>query len=202
MKQLTKFKLVFIVLVLCMNLLACDNKENAYFKGQYLYIGTEKYVESTGIYKETNTVICRTNNDYIIYEVDGDTEHNYVVARSFLDQKLYVKENYKKEKTTIEGYYFEQNSMKYICEKEFTYIFKKMLDCKEIVELDDESLIAYKREGISVYVRYYNDCVGEYCGSIIFNGIDYMYYNYQEDNTILINEEMMKKLVEFNVLKE
>ncbi len=42
--------------------------------------------------------------------MDGDVEHIYVVARSFLDQNLYVKENYIKDKTVIESVCFKQSS--------------------------------------------------------------------------------------------
>lgn len=182
--------------------MACSSKENAYFEGQYLYIGEEKYVEATGLYEETNIVIVQTNDNFTIYEVEGDLEHNYIAARSFLDQTLYVKENYIKDKTIIEGVCFKQSSAEYIYEVDFIDIFKEMLECKEIVEIDNDRLMMYRREGIDVYIKFAKDCVGEYCGSILCNEIGYMYYNHQENCTTLISEEMRKKLVEYNVLQE
>ena len=202
MKRLFKLKTVLCIAIICINLVACSNKENAYFEGQYLYMGDEKYVEATGLYDETNTVICRTNDNYTIYEVAGDGQHNYIVARTFLDERLYVKENYIKDKTVIEGVCFRQSSAEYIYEEDFINIFKEMLGCKEIVEIDDDRLMMYRREGIDVYIKYPNDCVGEYCGSIIFNGTEYMYFNARNASTILISEKMKNALVEFEVLIE
>ena len=135
----------------------------------------KKYVEAEGLYEETKNVICQTDDNYTIYEVDGDAKHIYVVARSFLNQKLYVKENYIKDKTVIEGVYFKQSSEKYIYEEAFIDIFKEMLECKDVVEIDDR-LMMYGREGIVVYRRYDKDCVGEYCGSILCSEAGYMYY--------------------------
>lgn len=186
--------------ITCINLVACSNKEKAYFKGQYLYIGEEKYVEATGLYEETNTVICRTNDHYTIYEMDGDIGHIYVAARSFLDQKLYVKENYIKDKTVIEGICLKQNSAKYIYDETFIDLFEEMSECKDTVKIDDDKLMMYRKEEIDVYVMYAKDCVGEYCGSILCNEIGYMYYNHQENRITMISEEIEKKLIEYNVL--
>lgn len=202
MKRLFGLRTAFFIVILCMNLVACSNKENAFFEGQYLYLNGEKYIEATGLYEETNTVICRTNDDFIIYEITEDAAHNYVVARSFTDQKLYVKEDYQKDKTTIEGVCFKQNTAEYIYEEEFIDTFKKMLECKEMVEIDNDKLMMYRKVGIDVYIIYPKDSVGEYCGSIIFNGVDYMYYNHQENSITLLSEEMEKELIKYNVLNE
>lgn len=202
MIRLFKLKTVLCIAIICTSLVACSHKENAYFEGQYLYIGKEKYVEATGLYEETNTVICRTNDNYTIYEVDGDVGHIYVVARSFLDQRLYVKENYVKDKTVIEGVCFKQSSAKYIYDEAFIDIFEEMSECKDVVEIDDDKLMMYRNEGIDVYIKYDKDCVSEYCGSILCSDVGYMYYNHQEKCVTLISEEIQKKLVEYNVLQE
>jgi hypothetical protein len=202
MKRLFQLRKVLCTVILCINLVACGNNENAYFEGQYLYMGDEKYVEATGLYEETNTVIGHTNDDYTIYEVNGDNEHNYIVVRSFLDQKLYVREDYIKDRTIIDGICFNQSTLEYIYEQDFIDIFSaELLECNEIVAMDDDSLILYRRDGIDIYIKYNNDNVGEYCGSIIFNGTEYMYFNAQNTNTVLISEKMKKVLAEFEVLK-
>ncbi len=103
LKKVKKAILVFILTTLCVNLMACSHNHSAYFQGQYLYIDGEKYIQSSGIYHETNRIICKTEDNVTIYEVDGDIGYNYVVARTFLDQSLYVKESYVKDKTEIEG---------------------------------------------------------------------------------------------------
>lgn len=202
MKRLFKLKTALCIAIICINLVACSTKQNAYFEGQYLYIGEEKYVEAVGLYEEANTVIGRTNDNYTIYEVDGDVEHNYIVVRSFLDQTLYVKENYIKDKTVIEGVCFQQGRAEYIYEEDIINTVREMSECKEIVEMDADSLMMYRRQGIDVYIRYAKDCVGEYCGSILRDESGYMYYNYQENRITLISEEIRKKLVEYNVLEE
>jgi len=185
-----------------MNISSCGNKHNAHFEGQYLYIDGKKYVESTGIYKETNNIVCHTSDDYTIYEIDGDVEHNYVVARSFLDQSLYVKADYVKDKTAIEGFCFNQETMTYIYDEEFINMFTEIINNGEMVELTAENLYSYKRNGIDVYVKYYNDFIGEYYGSILINEQNYMFYNHQDNNIIFLTKEMVQKLVDFNAIEE
>lgn len=204
MKRLFKLleKVLYIVL-LCIILSACGNRENTYFEGQYLYMDGTKYVEATGLYKESNTIIGKTNDNYTIYEVDGDSEHNYIVVRSFLDQTLYVREDYIKDKTAIEALCFTQNISEYVYEEGFIDIFiKELLECEEFVEIDSNSLMSYRKNGIDVYVKYTNDSVGEYCGSIIYDGTEYLYFNVQNSNTILVSEKMKNILVEFEILKK
>lgn len=184
-----------------MNLMSCNNQHEAFFKGQCLYIDNEKYIPSVGVYEETNTVLCKMKNDYTIYEVDGDTGHNYVVVRSFLDEQLYVKENYTKDKTAIDGIYIGQSEKKYISDKEFIDIFEVMMASDEKVEIKNECLASYRKDGIDISIKYHNDCVGEYCGSILYDGVRYIYYNHLEEKTILINEELISKLETFIVLK-
>lgn len=202
MKRLFQLRKVLCLVILCISLVACGNNENAYFQGQYLYMDDEKYVEATGIYEETNTVIGHTNDDYTIYEVNGDNAHNYVVVRSFLDQKLYVRENYIKDRAIIDGICFNQSTLEYIYEQNFIDIFSaEILECNEIVAMDKDCLMTYRRDGIDVYIKYDNDSVGEYCGSIIYNGTEYMYFDAKNTNIVLISEIMKNVLVEFGVLK-
>ncbi len=65
-----------------------------------------------------------------------------------------------------------------------------MLECKDVVKIDDDRLMMYRGEGIDVYIRYDKDCVGEYCGSILCIEVGYMYYNHQEKYITLISEEI------------
>ncbi len=201
-----EFKVLAIVLYmmfLCIFLGACGNSENAYFKGQYLYMDGTEYVEATGLYKESNTIIGKTGDDYTIYEVDGDSEHNYIVLRSFFDQTLYVRKNYIKDKTVIEALCFNQNKSKFVYDESFIDIFiKELLEDESTVEIDNKSLMSYRKTGIDVYVKYANDSVSEYCGSIIYDGSKYLYFNAQNSTTILVNEKTKNMLAELEILKK
>lgn len=202
-KHLFRLTKTICVVALCVNLTACANEENAYFEGQYLYVDGVKYVEASGLYEESNTVIARTENDYTIYEVVDDKLHNYIVVRSFLDQTLYVREDYTKDRTTIEGICFNKDTSEYICEQDFIDVFsKELLECDEKLEMDADTLMSLRKDGIGVYVKYADDNVGEYCGSIMIDDTEYMFYNAENDCTILISDEMEKNLTELSVLEK
>ena len=205
MIRLWKWKAVLCMVMVCVNLAACGSKVNkdAYFQGEYWHIDGEVYVETAGWYVETNNVVCRTANRYTIYEVEGDVEHNYVVARSFLDQYLYVKENYIKDKTVIEGVWFGVGSSeKYIDEEAFLETFHKMLEYKDVVEMDDDRLMQYRMEGIDVHIKYENDCVGDYCGFILYGETGYMFYNSEGEYVTRLSKEIVEKLKKYNILEK
>lgn len=67
----------------------------AEFKGRYLYWNNAIYEEKAGAYSEGNTIAMTTDNKWSVNEVKGDDLHTFVVVRSFLDQYLYVKKDYK-----------------------------------------------------------------------------------------------------------
>lgn len=54
----------------------------------------KNYTPSSGIYTEGKTIATDKNNDWKINEVKEDPSHTFVVARSFLDQYLFVSEDY------------------------------------------------------------------------------------------------------------
>ncbi len=53
------------------------------------------YKSCTGFYEEGKTVAKTSDGNWNINEVKGDAKHNFVVARSFLDQTLLVRSDYK-----------------------------------------------------------------------------------------------------------
>jgi hypothetical protein len=194
---------VLYMMLLCIFLGACGNSENAYFKGQYLYMDGTEYIEATGLYKESNTIVGKTSDDYTIYEVDGDSEHNYIVVRSFFDQNLYVRKDYVKDKTVIEALCFNQSTSKFVYDESFIDSFiKDLLEDENILEIDNNTLMSYRTSGIDVYIKYANDSVSEYCGSIIYDGSKYLYFNAQNSTTILVSEEEKKMLEKFEILKK
>ena len=199
MKKMLMFGIIFVCILLCIKLVTCIGRKHAYFQGQILYIDGEEYEETSGFYKESNTVISRTDNGFTIYEVVGDPEHNYVVARSFLDNYLHVKKNYAVDKTAIEGYFFELGYGDFISGKEIIDIMKTLSESKEKVDIDNDLLMSGGNGEKKVYIKYYNDPVGKYCGGIIFDGKDYVYYNWDKKEAVLISKEILEKLRELGV---
>ena len=65
--------MLFEMFFLC----ACGYKHKVEWQGHYLYIDGEKYTDTGGLYNESNIKIGKSNG-FTIYEVVGDTEHNYV----------------------------------------------------------------------------------------------------------------------------
>lgn len=53
------------------------------------------YKSCSGIYEEGKTVAKTADGDRNINEVKGDTEHNFIVVRSFHDDSLLVRSDYK-----------------------------------------------------------------------------------------------------------
>ena len=54
---------------------ACGNSENAYFKGQYLYMDGIEHIEATGFYKESNTIVGKTSDGskYLYFNAQNST---------------------------------------------------------------------------------------------------------------------------------
>jgi hypothetical protein len=62
-------------------------------KGDFLYWNDAIYVPCSGVYTEGKT-IAETSDGWRINEIEEDETHTFVVIRSFLDQRLLVKEAY------------------------------------------------------------------------------------------------------------
>lgn len=62
-------------------------------KGGFVWKGAQ-YVLSSGEYTEGKT-IAKTKDGSQINEIEEDETHSFLVMRSFLDQDLYVREDYK-----------------------------------------------------------------------------------------------------------
>lgn len=188
--------MLFATFVLC----ACGYKHKVEWQGQYLYIDSEKYIDAGGLYNESNIKIGKSNG-FTIYEVVGDKEHNYVVSRSFLDQRLYVKESYAPDKTAINAVCFSG----YIDDCLYD---EKIIDCISSFESDiesdgesingnDELLQLIRDEGKPVYVLYGGSAVGEFIGYIFTLDNQYMYYNYSRKMMIEITDEQLEFLLKY-----
>ncbi len=53
------------------------------------------YKSCSGFYKEGKTIAKTSDGNWNINEIKGDTDHNFIVVRSFLDEALLVRSNYK-----------------------------------------------------------------------------------------------------------
>ncbi len=196
MKKMLVFGIIFVCIIFCINYVIYNFRKQAYYRGDNIYIGDVKYESTPGLYDESNTVISRTDNGFTIYEVVGDTEHNYVVARSFLDDYLHVKKNYAVDKTAIEGYFFGWDYNNLLTGKEIINIMKELSESSEKVDIDNDLIMSGGNGEKRVHIKYYNDPVGKYCGGIIFDGKDYVYYNWDKKEAVLISKEILEKLKE------
>lgn len=188
--------MLFVTFILC----ACGNKHKVEWQGYYLYIDGEKYINTGGLYNESNIKVGKSDG-FTIYEVIGDKELNYVVSRSFLDQNLYVKESYTPDKTTISAVCFSG----YIDDCLYD---EQIIDCissfesdiesdGELINGNDELLQMIRDEGKPVYVLYGGSDVGEFIGYIFTLDNQYMYYNYSQEMIIEITDEQLDLLLEY-----
>lgn len=94
---------LMLVLLSILSLSGCGKKHEAHLRGgAYLLIDDETYVlMSNCLFDESYKKICKTSNGYTVYEVVGDKEHNYVVARVVWSAKLFVKESYIPDRTVV-----------------------------------------------------------------------------------------------------
>lgn len=188
--------MLFATFFLC----ACGYKHKIEWQGHYLYIDGEKYTDTGGLYNESNIKIGKSDG-FTIYEVVGDTEHNYVVSRSFLDQRLFVRESYMPDKTIIDAVCFSG----YIDDCVYD---EKIIDCISSFESDigfdgesingnDELLQLIKDEGKPVCVLYGGSAVGEFIGYIFTLDDQYLYYNYSRKMVIEITDEQLEFLLKY-----
>lgn len=190
--------IILCIVIMSLYLVSCERWERAYLQGQVIYIGEECYVETTGLYGETDKIINKIPEKGLkIYEIEGDTEHNYVEVSGYILHGLYVKENYKKDESKIEAVCFARDYKKFIYTEPAIELVKELLDYRNIIKYDEDELFRLMQQGKGVYLKYANDYVGECCGYIVYNGENYMFYNGKEKILSIINEEMKAKLAEY-----
>ena len=199
MKKMLMFGIIFVCIIFCINYVIYNFRKQAYYRGDNIYIGDVKYESTPGIYDESDTVICYTDDGDTVYEVVGDPKHNYVSARSSWNAQLYVKEGYRVDKTAVEGYFFGSNYNNLLTGKEIINIMKELSESNEKADIDKDLLISLRKSENDVNIKYYNDPVGKYCGGIIFDGKDYVYYNWDKKEAVLISKEILNKLRELGV---
>ena len=106
------FRMITIISIAIISvfLFACASENKADFEQGFLIFNGEKYIETDGIYVESNHKLCKVD-EYTIYSIDGDENYNYVVVRSFLDNYLYVKEDFLSEESKIVSVCIGYNSI-------------------------------------------------------------------------------------------
>lgn len=148
--------LLFAVLVLS-GVYYFSVDRSAEFNGEEVYFNGNTYVMCYGEYSEGKR-IAKTKNGWDIHEVEEDSTHNFIVARQFLDQHLYVNEDYVVPTDgTISAVVWDGY---YITDKEFCCEFSRIM-------ANRKTDFAYETEGIfllndnqkmkQVYLSY-NEC--------------------------------------------
>ena len=93
-------KTIIILSICCIFLIAIISRyysidRTAIYKGNKLEWKGVTYIETSGNYSEGNTVAKTKEGNWDINEVKEDETHTFIVIRSFLDQYLFVREDYK-----------------------------------------------------------------------------------------------------------
>lgn len=80
---------------------------------------------------------------------------------------------------------------------------KELIESEGFEAYDSETADTYSdtylRRGrcIDVHVKHPNDVVGEFCGSIVFDGTAYWFLDLKDDKRGLVSEEIIDKLAEY-----
>ncbi len=189
------FRMITIISIAIISvfLFACASENKADFEQGFLIFNGEKYIETDGIYVESNHKLCKVD-EYTIYSIDGDENYNYVVVRSFLDNYLYVKEDFLSEESKIVSVCIGYNSKAYSDDEMLIKTITGILAKEQNLLEDDNTMEQCRKEGISVSVKYDNDVVGHIIGYLLtYNGQN-MFYNYSQKTICAISDEEMKML--------
>ena len=189
------FRMITIISIAIISvfLFACASENKADFEQGFLIFNGEKYIETDGIYVESNHKLCKVD-EYTIYSIDGDEKYNYVVVSSFLDNYLYVKEDFLSEESKIVSVCIGYNSNAYSDDEMLIKTITGILAKEQNLLEDDNTMEQCRKEGISVSVKYDNDVVGHIIGYLLtYNGQN-MFYNYSQKTICAISDEEMKML--------
>lgn len=184
---------IISIAIISVFLFACTGENKANFEQGYLIFNGEKYIETDGIYVESNHKLCKVD-EYTVYSVEGDENHNYVVVRSFLDNYLYVKEDFLSEETKIVGVSIGYDCNAYSDDEMLIKIINRILEKEQNLLEDDNIMEQCRKEGIGVSVKYDNDVVGHLIGYLLTYNGQSMFYNHSKKTICAISDEEMKML--------
>ena len=133
-------------------------------------------------YMLNQTINYAKVDEYTVYSIEGDENHNYVVVRSFwiiifMLRKVFLSEESKIVGVSI-GYNYDGNA--YSDDEMLIKTITGIL-AKEQNLLEDNNIMKQcRKEGIRVAVKYENDVVGHLIGYLLtYNGQN-MFYNYSK----------------------
>lgn len=197
MKLAYRIRLIFFLFSILL-LSSCGEKHEAHLRGGgYLFIDDEIYVlMSNCLYDESHKRICKTSNGHTIYEVVGDKDHNYVVARAGWSAKLFVKESYTPDRSIISAVCFGWNKEHYISDE-------KIIDCVSTLEFneefidDNDNLMESRSKGKDIYVKYGDEAVGECVGSVFHYDNQCMYYSQSRRMVTALTDDQFELLQEY-----
>ena len=192
----SKIRNIIPIVVISLFLCACASKNEAYFEQGYLVFNGEKYVETDGNYSESKHKLCKVDG-YTVYGVVGDEDHNYIVIRSFLDNYLYVKEDFKSEDKKIAGYSIGYNSAEYSDDEILVKTINEIIEREQNMTEFDSILEQCRKEGISISVKYENDVVQHEIGYLLtYNGQN-IFCNFGRKTMAVVTDEEMEILQSF-----
>lgn len=193
---LSYVKTVGMIVILACVLGACGNKHEAYSRGDDLYLDGEKYIEISGslcLYDESDKKMCKTDDGYTVYEVDGDEKHIYVVRRCLWDAVLFVKESYISDEPSVSAICFGWDKDSYIFDRKIIDCVFALTENEELIDESDELMDA-RDKGREIYARYGDEVVGRYIGEIFLYQNQYMYYSYNEQIVTVLTDDQIELL--------
>lgn len=195
--KLSRGKVFVILALLICIIFTYRNKHEAYSRGDGLYLDGERYdVTSACLYRESNKKICKTDDGCIVYEVEGDKEHNYVVCRCLWDAQLLVKKSYVPDETIVSAVCFGRNRDNYIYDKDIISCVLSLADNKEFIDDSDEFMDTQNKR-TDIYMKYGEEAVGKYIGEIFLHQNRYMYCSYNEQIVTILTDEQIELLQEY-----
>lgn len=165
--------------------------KSAEFAGNTMHWKGKSYIEVSGRYNVGDTIAKTTDGDWNISEVEGDTEHNFIEVRSFLNQYLYVNEDYEiPTDGEITSVYVDY---KKIADSEFCNAVKQIIkDSGETFEYETDNIYSNTED---IYLCYENCAVGtEFAGNIGVINNQWVYFDPQQE-TYAVNEDGSRKSV-------
>lgn len=185
--------LLLLLLVSC----ASGEKHEAYRRGSgYLFIDDERYIMTEGLYKESNTKICKTSDGYTLYEVVGDKERNYVVCRAYWDARLFVKESYTPDKTIVSAVCFDWNRDHYIYDEAIIDCVLSLESNEKFFDENDDMRESRKKEK-TIYIKYGDEAFGERVGYVFLHEEQYMYYSCSKRMVTVLTDDQRDLIQEY-----
>ena len=166
---------------------------NAYWQGQCIIYKGEKYVEAGGYY-EINKIVGHTDDGYVIYSIKGDVNKNYIEVSSFLDNYLYVKDDYSVDIEDLEAVCFGEGN-EYTEDKEIIVFLKMLYSRPESaykINLNDRG-----EDWLTIIGKYADDPIKRGIGIVIPNDDKYLFWRSNNHAVIELTKKEYSKIMEY-----